>query len=385
MKKYRAIIVIIIFLFIMPENVMATESTDTEMTEESMLQAILEQMDAEEMDRCLKELFPNESLNFQKMVMTIVKGDLKSTIKNIGHLLFDELFLILKTSKKSIFMMITTASLAAIYKQITIVFEEEQMLKNGYYVFTMLMVMLCFGTFIVIFQWIEVMIRRMVRFMAVFYPLFFIFVAISKGSISAVSFYELALFLIYIVEFLVGKVFMGFIQVYMMISLVNQLMGEGRLTKLCEFFETMISWGIKSTLAGVIGLSIVQGMISPSLDQVKRSVVTKGIEAIPGVGNVIGGSAETLLALASLIKNGVGIGGVIICFFLCMIPLSQIALASLMFHLIAAILEPVSDESISNCIMNVSVGCKLLMKIVYSTGVLFLTTIILVSAVTNHV
>ena len=385
MKKYRVLIVIIIFFFIKPETAMAMESTDTEMTEESVLQAILEQMDAEEMDQCLKELFPNERLSFEKIVMTIVKGDLKSTIKNIGHLLFDELFLIFKTSKKSIFMMISTAFLAVIYKQITIVFEEEQILKNGYYVFTMLMVMLCFGTFIIIFQWIEAMLQRMTRFMAVFYPLFFVFVAISKGSISAVSFYELALFLIYIVEFLVGKVFMGFIQVYMMISLVNQLIGEGRLTKLCEFFETMISWGIKSTLTGVIGLSIVQGMISPSLDQVKRSVVTKGIEAIPGVGNLIGGSAETLLALASLVKNGVGMGGVIICFFLCMIPLLQIALASLMFHLIAAILEPVSDETISNCIMNVSAGCKLLMKIVYSTGVLFLTTIILVSAVTNHV
>lgn len=385
MKKYRMLMVIIIIFMIKPEIVIAAESTDTKATEESVLDAILEEMDAEEIDQCLKELFPNERLSFQKIVMTIVKGDIKSTIKNIGHLLFDELFFILQTSKKSILMMITTAFLAVIYKQITIVFEEEQILKNGFYVFTMLMVMLCFGTFVVIFQWIEAMLERMIKFMSVFYPLFFVFVAISKGSISAVSFYELALFLIYIVEFLVGKVFMGFIQGYMMISLVNQLIGEEKLQKLCEFFETIISWGIKSTITGVIGFSMIQGMISPSLDQVKRSVVTKGIEAIPGVGNMLGGSAETLLALGSLIKNGVGIGGVIICFFLCMVPLSQIAVSSLMFHLIAAILEPVSDESISNCIMNVSVGCKLLMKIVYSTGVLFLTTIILVAAVTNHV
>ena len=45
------------------------------------------------------------------------------------------------------------------------------------------------------------------------------------------------------------------------------------------------------------------------MDTVKRSALTRGTEAIPGIGDAIGGVTEVIFASAVLVKNGIGVGG----------------------------------------------------------------------------
>ena len=93
------------------------------------------------------------------------------------------------------------------------------------------------------------------------------------------------------------------------------------MSRFTELIETVVSWTLKTLLALVIGLNTIQGLIAPAVDSVKRSALTRGVEAIPGVGDAIGGTAEVILGTAVVVKNGIGIAGAIICFALCAVPL----------------------------------------------------------------
>lgn len=195
-------------------------------------------------------------------------------------------------------------------------------------------------------------------------------------------FYNLALLLIYLVELVILNFLIPFVQVYIVVKVMNNLSEEEYLSKFAELCETIISWILKTFLAGVVGLNIVQGLLSPAIDSLKRSVVGKSAEAIPVVGDAIGGVTEVVLATAVVIKNGIGVVGAVICVGICLIPIVQMGVVTFLYKLIAAMIQPVSDKRIVGCISSIADGSQMLLRIIFTTGVLFLLTIAIVAATT---
>lgn len=175
-----------------------------------------------------------------------------------------------------------------------------------------LLAALTVAAFDVVIQWVESGIRNITAFMGVFYR--FTFWQLRwRRKCDRSGIYNLVLFLIYAVEIIIGNVLLPMVRVYMIIRVLNFLGTEDMLGKLSEFLELIIRWTLKTTLACVIGANLIQGMISPAIDTVKRSTVLKGAEAIPGVGNLLGGMTEVALGTAVLVKNGIGMAGAVIC------------------------------------------------------------------------
>lgn len=242
-----------------------------------------------------------------------------------------------------------------------------------------------YNTFGAVMDWVSDGIENLTSFMGAFCPLYFLAVSIARGSVTASAFYQAVLFLIYLVEMIIGKIVLPSIHIYIMVKVLNFLSEEKYLNRLSELLEIAISWILKTVLALVVGLNIVQGLISPAVDMVKRSTLTRSAEAIPGIGDAIGGVTEVVLGTAVLVKNGIGMTGAIICVSLCLIPIVEIGCIVLMYKLTAALLEPVSNERVIGCIESVSEGGRLLIKVVFTVGLLFLVTIVIVSAVTGNV
>ena len=177
---------------------------------------------------------------------------------------------------------------------------------------------------------------------------------------------------------------MPVIPIYIMVKILNFLSSQEYLSKFAELIEVVVSWLLKTLLACVVGFNIMQGMISPAIDAVKRSALTRTAEAIPGVGDAIGGVAEVVLGTTVLVKNGIGVAGMIVCLALCITPLMQLACIVLLYKLAAAVIQPISDKRVAGCVECVGDGCMLLIRVVFTTGLLFLLTIVIVSFVTSN-
>ena len=133
-------------------------------------------------------------------------------------------------------------------------------------------------------------------------------------------------------------------------------------------------------LTCIIGINAVQGLLAPAVDTLKRSALTRTLEAIPWIGRIAGGAAEVVLGTAVLIKNGIGVAGALIAAAICAVPILQMLLLAFLYKLAAALVQPVSDKRITDCIGSVSEGYELLVKVIFSSGVLFLLTIAVVAA-----
>ena len=230
---------------------------------------------------------------------------------------------------------------------------------------------------------IEGHLETLLDFMRVLCPSYFLAVAIASGSSSSLIFYNIVLFLIYVVEVLILRFLLPVINIYIMVQVLNYLAGEEYLSQFAELLSKMVTWILKTLVTCVIGINVIKGMLAPAIDALKRSALTKTAEAIPGIGNAIGGVTDVVLGTAVLIKNGIGMAGAAVMIAICAIPIVQMALMTLMYKLTAALVQPVSDKRITGCISSVSQGYELLMKVVFSTGLLFLLTIAVVTASTS--
>lgn len=351
--------------------------------EREMQEEILSQFDFDEIDASLKELFPEERLEFRSVLEDVLSGDLTLTAELFNQLIADQFTYAVRTGKDQLVHMLMIALIAAVFSNFSKVFQSRQLSEISFYALYLLMIALVLNTFSAVTKWVESGIETLTSFMGVFCPLYFAAVAVAKGSVTAVAFYQLVLFLIYLVELLISSILLPAIHIYMLVRVLNDLSLEGYLTKFAELIELCVSWSLKTLLACVVGINVIQGMISPAIDSVKRSILTRGAEAIPGVGDALGGMAEVAVGTAVLVKNGIGMTGALICVSLCLVPLIQVACVALLYKLAAAVIQPVSDPRITGCVETVGEGVRLLMRVVFTTGVLFLLTVAVVSAVTS--
>lgn len=346
--------------------------------------AILSTFDYGEIDNSLKELFPDAQIKFEDILSEILSGDLKHSFRLLGTFAKEQCVYLLQMEKKTLIYIVMIAMIAAVMNQFTGILQNRQVAGIGFYIIYLMLIALTITAFDVVLSKVEAGILAVTGFMSVFCPVYFLAVAVAKGSVTSVAFYNLMLFLIYGVELIIGKILLPVVRVYMMIRVLNFLTPEEMFEKFSELLALIVKWTLRTALACVIGVNLIQGMISPAIDTVRRSAVTKGAEAIPGVGNLLGGMTEVAIGTAVLVKNGIGMAGALICIALCTLPLIQIAATELLYKMTAVMIQPVSDDRVIGCVEAVAEGCGLLLQMVFTVGLLFLLTIAIVAALTGN-
>lgn len=360
-------------------------SENAQLSEEARMQStkLLDSMDFSDLDRMMEDLFPKEKLRFADAVRQFVTGNTDAGWKAMKELLGERLLGAWDVNRKSILYLILLAIASAVFISFSGILQTRQVSQISFYMIYLLVIGICLASFQSASDWMTDGIHTLTGFMKVLYPVYFAAVTVAKGSVSSLAFYHLAIILIVVIEELLLHLIVPIIHMYVLIRVMNSLQSEDYLSKFAELLETVIGWGLKTLMGGMIGLNVIQGMLGPAIDTVKRSAVTRGMEAIPGVGDLIGGTTEVILGTAVLLKNSIGIVGMFLCLVLCLAPLLELAVVTLGYKLAAALVQPVSDARITECISGVGEGCRMLLHCVFVSGILFLMTIAIVTYTTG--
>ena len=134
-----------------------------------------------------------------------------------------------------------------------------------------------------------------------------------------------------------------------------------------------------------MGIGCVKGIMAPMSDSFKRKLFYKSARIIPGIGDSIDTVSSAIYGSGVIIKNGIGIGGIVILVLLLVNPLIHITINFLVLKITSAILQPMADKSFVQIIDNVAEIIGLMMLIVSITGFLFIIMIALICAFTNNV
>ncbi len=297
-------------------------------------------------------------------ILTGVKGEVKANLSTFGSL-------------------ITIALIAALFTNLSLAFKNNQVSETGYYVTYLLLFALLISTFITASQIASTTIHSILDFMKALVPTYFMSVAFTTGSATSMVYYETALMLITLVDFILIRLIIPMINFYLVIVLANNLSKEDILSKLAELIATAVSWMLKSLLAAVIGVNAIQGLIAPVIDQVKRSAVIRATEAIPGIGDALGGVTETLLGAGVLLKNAIGVAGLVVLIIIAAVPFLKLLVVAAVYKVGSAVLQPVSDKRFIECISASGKSAAMLLQAIFVGTALFLLSITIVAVTTG--
>lgn len=364
-------------------NAQEQEPEDPDVVQEKIEEAIFSEFDFDEIERSLQEMFPEEKVQFRDVVSVLMSGDTERAGGVLIDYLADVVSYEFRYNWNNLVYIVLIALAAAVFSNFSGAFRSRQISDISFYVLYMLLIMLCLTSFQTAARGLEGKLDSVVEFMRVLCPSYFLAVAFASGSASSMFFYNVILFLIYIVELVIIRFLIPVIHIYIMVRVLGNLTGEDFLSELAELAHKLVTWALKTLLACVIGVNVVQGLLAPAIDTLKRSALTRTAEALPWVGNAMGGAAEVFLGTAVLIKNGIGMAGAVIAVMICLGPIIQLALMALIYKLAAALVQPVSDKRITACISGVSEGYELMVRLVFTVGLLFLLTIAVAAASTS--
>lgn len=359
-----------------------------EETEEEDLSGMMEQYAGQlnygEIQAIIDEITeePGE-FQFKKYVYSFITGEKSFSFLTIGSDMAEAVKNQLGENKKVLLRLVTIAILAAVLTNFTNIFKNSQVSETGFYVTYLLMFSILAASFLNACILAGKTLSQLLEFMKVLVPAYFLTIAFSTGSGTSILFYESTLILISLVDFVLIKIIIPLIQIYFVLTIANNISKEDMLSKLAELMELIITWTLKTMLGAVVGFHVIQGLIVPAVDTVKKSMWMKMAGAIPGIGNAMGSVAETVLGAGVLVKNAVGVAGLVAIVIICGIPVVRLVSYTLIYKLGTALVQPISDKRILNC-MNASVkSAGLLLYTVAMGAFLFLLSIAIIAASTN--
>ncbi len=361
----------------------AETEEDLEGLQEEVQDALLSEFDFSDVEDSLKDMFPGERTGFGDVLSALMTGDIEETGSIFFSFLRDQISYEFDYNRKSLVYVLLVAITAAVFSNFAGAFQNRQISDISFYITYMLLITLCLTSFQTSAAGLEDRLGSLLDFMRVLCPSYFLAVAFASGTTTSLFFYNVILFLIFAVEFLIVRFLLPVINIYIMVRVLGNLTGEDFLSEFADLIRKIVTWALRSLLACVVGINVIQGLLAPAIDAVKRSALTRTAEAIPWVGNALGGAAEVVLGTAVLIKNGIGMAGVLIAVAICAVPILQMILMAFMYKLAAALVQPVSDKRITACISGVSEGYEIMVRVIFTVGVLFLLTIAVVAASTS--
>ena len=348
-----------------------------------MILSIAVVFDFNEIEENLDRMFPQEKISFSDVFSALMSGNMAETIRIFLRFLTDQISYEFDYNRRSLVYVLMTALTAAVFSNFAGAFKSRQISDISFYIMYMLLITLCLTSFRISAEGLEDRLSALVDFMRVLCPSYFLAVAFASGSVTSLFFYNVILFLIYVVELVIVRFLLPVVNIYIMVRVLGNLTGEDFLSEFADLIRKAVSWILKTLLICVVSVNVVQGLLAPAIDAVKRSALTRTAEALPWVGNAVGGVAEVVLGTAVLIKNGIGMAGAVITIAICAVPIFQMLIMAFMYKLAAALVQPVSDKRITTCISGISEGYEIMVKVIFTSGLLFMITIAIVAASTS--
>lgn len=382
--------ILAILLFSIPvsaaDEALREEQSDNSQTEEDLLkeqeksqEALLKGLELGEMQETVNELLGEETFSVRQALEKILAGEEVFTpdfvLETVRGFLYEHLL----ADREVLFQVVLLVILAALFANFTNVFSGSQAGEASFYIVYMLLLALLIHSFGELSAELSGSLEDLTAFMQALMPSYFLAVTAASGTATAMVFYEMVFGVIYLTQVLLLKAVIPGIQAYVIIELINYLHKEDFLSKLADLLKTILEWTMRTITAVVIGMELIQNMVSPALDSLKRDALGKTAASIPGIGNVINGATEVALGTAVLIRNCLGVMGIVVLVLLGLPPVIKLAMNSLVYKLLAALLQPVSDRRMTGCLSAMGEGCRLLLKVLLTLELLLLITIAILS------
>ncbi|MEQ6376481.1 stage III sporulation protein AE [Bacillaceae bacterium S4-13-58] len=322
----------------------------------------------------------------------IQKGSLVEFIENKDSIsfkdwitgLFTFLFFEFVANGKLLGTLILLTLFSVVLQSLQNAFEKQAVSKIAYAVVYLVLIIIALNSFQLAISYTKDAIDTMSGFMVALLPLILGLMA-SFGSLAGVSFFHpIIIFLIHTSGILISSIVLPLLFMSALLSIVSTLNKEYKVTQLAGLFRNGALAILGAFFTVFLAVISVQGAASSVQDgiAVKTAKFVTG-NFIPVIGRMFTDATDTVLSASLLLKNSVGIVGVIIILGLALFPAFKVFVISLIYKVAAAVLQPIGGGIIIDCLQIISKHILLIFAALLVVTLMFFLSIVIVVASSN--
>ena len=342
----------------------------------------LDKFDFTDLQEVIDGIFTKEKPDFGELVQEMLKGNTEASIKKLFSFFWQACIGEIIAGKRAMLVILGIGVMSAVFHNLSLAFENRQIADTGYFITYLAFLSITALSFTEACQIAETMLLQLELFMKAMIPAFFLAVSLSVGSTSAIGFYKVMLLLISLADSMLLKMILPIIKLSTVLMLVNYITKEEMLSRLSKMFQTIVSWSLKGMLTIIIGMNTMQGLVLPSIDQMKLSLLQKTVSVLPGIGNSAEAVAGLMAQSSQMIKNGIGTAAFFIIAIMVVVPMVKLGILIIMYQISCAMLQPISDKRMVKALSAVGDGSRYLLQLVATAGILYMVTIAIVCVMT---
>ena len=381
MKKIILIIIILITIFTPTANAEETNTTDVN------TDAILEsQSETLGISSFIEEADKYKSDEFDFDVGELITGAIKGEIDNQtnGKQILNLLFSQVGEAIKSIGIILVIVVISSILKSISDDLENKSIAQISHYVTYILIVTIIMKNFSDIIVMIRTSIENLVGFSNSLIPLL-ITLMLTTGNIASASMLQpIILFIITFIGNFINTILIPASLVAVALNVISNISDKVQIDKLGTFINKTVIWILGIVLTIFVGVASLEGSITNGVDGLTVKTTKAAVSNfIPIVGKILGDAVETVMSCSNILKNAVGIVGVIIILSICIMPIIKLAALMGVYYLGSALCQPIADKKIVDLLGQIGGTFKLLLAIMCSISVMLVIGVTLVIKISN--
>lgn len=331
-------------------------------------------LDFNELNGFLDSILSQNHIGVEDLLKELIAGDFSSFLSLLGQGLHQAFFGSIEQCRDVFLGILLLGIFAILLNNISDLFSDGRIaLFSRYfvYLFVSLLLLRCFAG---AYETAMGFLKDMQDFMAALMPVFCIALGLSNGTVTAIAHYEFQLLLLFLVERLMIGVLLPLVQVYCILHVMNQLPEGNRFGGVLSLIKKAILFITKSSLFVSLGGSMLQAAIMPAVDGMKSQLVLKAVSFFPGLGDYANAIGEMVLRGAILVKNSVGVLGILLLLLMCIRPVITTLLYGCVIRLASALLQVSGEKRFTDHIWKMADSFFLLARIqLFGGGVFFVS------------
>lgn len=323
-----------------------------------------------------------KDIDIQELLNNAIKGELDTNqlLKNIFPLLGTEI----KEALKVMGSILIIVLIHSVLKSISDNLNNKSVAQITYYVQYILIATVIMTNFSSIITLTKEAVGNMISFIQLLFPLLMTLM-LASGSVVSVNLVQpIILFIINLISNIFQSIIIPIILLGTALAIVSKISDRIQIDKLSKFLKSSSVWAIGILLTIFVGVLSIEGTLGSSVDGITAKTAKAAVSSfIPVVGKVLGDAVDTVIGCSAILKNAIGIVGVIVVIAICITPILKLAIITIIYHLTAALCEPIADSKIVSLITQMADTFKILLAILCSISVMLIIGITLVINISN--
>lgn len=318
-------------------------------------------------------------LDLKEMVGKLARGELGISANEIMKGLLKYLFKEMVANSRLLGQLLILAVLCAILQNIQSAFEKGTVGKVAWFVCFLVLLSLALGSFTIAIQTGRQAIEEMVGFMHAMLPVLITLLTAMGNVTTAALFHPLTIVVISTISTLIKNVVFPLVFLAVILGLANNITSRVEVSKLADLLKHVSAGLLGLFFTIFLGFMMVQGIAGSVADGVAMRTAKFGIGVfVPVVGKLFSDALEAVVGTSLLLKNAVGLVGILGVFFICAFPVLKIVSLMLIYKIAAAIIQPVGDKMIADSLNIMGNSMTLVFAAVTSVGIMFFFVIAIV-------